>query len=102
MHKIANVNQNLMLSLLVLLVASGYALTSFSIIPIPINVLGWHVPLLLSPDMMMEQKATAVHHYIAFVLTALVLVHSCAALVHHFILKDKTLMRMVTKHSAET
>ncbi len=102
MGKIATVNQYLMLSTLVLMVVSGYAAASFSIIPIPINVLGWNVPSLLTPDMMMEQRATAVHHYIAFGLATLIVVHSCAALFHHFILKDKTLTRMLTKHGAET
>ena len=63
MHKIATVNQYLMLSLLILMIASGYALVSFSIIPIPINVLGWNIPSLLTPEMMMEQRATAIHHY---------------------------------------
>jgi cytochrome b561 len=97
MQKSATANQYLMLSLLALMIASGYALACFSIIPIPINVLGWNVPSLLAPDMMMEQRATAVHHYIAFGLTALILVHSAAALFHHFVLKDKTLQRMLAK-----
>ena len=102
MHKIATVNQYLMLSLLILMIASGYALVSFSIIPIPINVLGWNIPSLLTPEMMMEQRATAIHHYMAFVLTALILVHSGAAIFHHFVLKDKTLIRMLAKQSKET
>jgi len=97
----ATANQYLMLSMLFLLIASGYALASFSIIPIPINVLGWNVPSLLIPDMVMEQRATAMHHYIAFILIALILVHSAAALFHHFVLKDKTLVRMLWKHRTE-
>lgn len=101
MKKLATANQYLMLSMLVLLIASGYALASFSIIPIPINVLGWNVPSLLTPDVVMEQRATAMHHYIAFALTALILVHSVAALFHHFILKDKTLVRMLREHRTE-
>ena len=101
-HKIATANQYLMLSMLVFMIASGYALASFSIIPIPINVLGWNVPSLLTPDMRMEQTAIAMHHYIAFFLTALIVSHSCAALFHHFILKDKTLLRMLSKHGKKT
>ena len=101
MRKIATANQYLMLSMLFLMIASGYALASFSIIPIPINILGWNVPSLLTPDMMMEQRATAVHYYVALVLIALIVFHSCAALFHHFILKDKTLIRMFMKHGAE-
>jgi len=100
MHKIAMANQYLILSFLASMIASGYALVSFSIIPIPINVLGWNIPSLLSPDMMMEQRATVAHHYIAFFLTALIVLHSCAALFHHFILNDKTLMRMCMKRRA--
>ena len=101
MQTIASANQYLMLSMLVLMIASGYALASFSIIPIPINVLGWNVPSLLTPDMMMEQRAIAAHHYAAFVLTALIVLHSGAALLHHFVLKDKTLLRMLVKHDKE-
>ena len=101
MHKIVTANQYLMLSMLVLMMASGCALASFSIIPIPINVLGWNVPSLLTPDMMMEQRAIAAHHYAAFVLTALIVLHSGAALLHHFVLKDKTLSRMLVKHDKE-
>ena len=98
----ATANQYLMLSMLFLLIASGYALACFSIIPIPINVLGWSVPSLLTPDMVMEQRATAIHHYMAFLLTALILIHSGAAIFHHFVLKDKTLIRMFAKESKET
>ena len=101
LRKAASVNQYMMLSMLLLMMASGYALASFSIIPIPINVLGWNVPSLLNPDMVIEQRATAMHHYTAFVLIALIVFHSCAAMFHHLILKDKTLIRMLTKHSAE-
>ena len=102
MLKIATANQYLMLSLLILMIASGYALVSFSIIPIPISVLGWNIPSLLTPEMMMEQRATSIHHYMAFVLTALILIHSGAAIFHHFVLKDKTLIRMFAKESKET
>ena len=98
-NKAAVVNQHLMLFMTFLLILSGYALVSFSIIPIPINVLGWNVPYLLSPDMVSEKTATAVHHYIAYALTSLILVHSFAALFHHFILKDKTLIRMLKKQN---
>ncbi len=95
LHQAAIINHNLMLLLLLTLIASGYVVTCFSIIPIPIHVFGWNVPSLLSPDMLMEQGAISVHHMIAFALLALVLVHIGAALFHHFILKDKTLIRML-------
>ena len=74
-------------------------MASLSIIPIPINIFGWNVPALLRPDMVMEQTATAVHHNIAFGLITLVLIHSGSALFHHFILKDRTLKRMLIKES---
>ena len=98
-QKAAIINQNLMLLILVVLIASGYVATCFSIIPIPIRVFGWAVPSLLQPDLLMEQKAISAHHALAFFLLALVLVHSGAALFHHFILKDKTLMRMLKKQA---
>ena len=40
MNFVSGINQLLMLFLLILLVASGYAMASLSIIPIPINILG--------------------------------------------------------------
>ena len=98
-QKAAIINQNLMLLILVVLIASGYVTTCFSIIPIPIRVFGWAVPSLLQPDLLMEQKAISVHHALSFFLLALVLIHSGAALFHHFILKDKTLMRMLKKQT---
>jgi cytochrome b561 len=99
MNFVSRANQLSMLFLLILLVASGYAMASLSIIPIPINVFGWNVPALLMPDMVMEQTAIAVHHYIAFSLITLVLIHSGSALFHHFVLKDRTLTRMLIKKS---
>ncbi len=99
LHKAGVANQNVMLVMLLVLVVSGYALASFSIIPIPIQILGWNVPALLSSDMVMEQRATAVHHVIAFALIILVFAHSGAALFHHFVLKDRTLARMLKKSS---
>jgi cytochrome b561 len=97
MSFVSGANQLLMLFLLVLLIASGYAIASLSIIPIPINIFGWNVPALLMPDMGMEQRATAAHHYVAFGLITLVVIHSGSALFHHFILKDKTLTRMLIR-----
>ena len=97
MNFVSRANELLMLFLLILLVASGYAMASLSIIPIPINIFGWNVPALLMPDMGMEQRATAVHHYLAFGSIALVVIHSGSALFHHFILKDRTLTRMLIR-----
>jgi cytochrome b561 len=97
MNFVSGINQLLMLFLLILLVASGYAMASLSIIPIPIKIFGWNVPALLMPDLEMEQRATAVHHYLAFGLITLVVIHSGSALFHHFILKDKTLTRMLIR-----
>ena len=99
MSFVSRANQLLMLFLLILLVASGYAMASLSIIPIPINIFGWNIPSLLTPDIVMEQRATAAHHYVAFGLMTLIVVHSTSALFHHFILKDRTLIRMLTKKS---
>ena len=97
MNFVSRANELLMLFLLILLVASGYALASLSIIPIPINIFRWNVPALLMPDLEMEQRATAVHHYLAFGSIALVVIHSGSALFHHFILKDRTLTRMLIR-----
>ena len=97
LRQVGIINQNLMLFLLFALIVSGYLATCFSVIPIPIHIFGWNVPSLLSPHMLMEQRAISAHHVIAFILLALVLIHIGAALFHHFILKDKTLIGMLRK-----
>jgi cytochrome b561 len=98
-HNAATTNQALMLFILFALVISGYALTCFSILPIPISIFGLSIPSLLKPDLVMEQTAILAHHAFAFVLMALILAHTSAALLHHFILKDNTLTRMLGKQN---
>ncbi len=45
----------------------------------------------------LAQLAHIVHHYTGRVLIAVVVLHACAALRHHFILKDNVLRRMLAR-----
>jgi len=45
-----------------------------------------------------EDIAGAVHKYVAYAGMGLVVLHALAALKHHFVDKDKTLLRMLGKH----
>ncbi len=53
------------------------------------------VPALSGPNADLKQRAIAVHEYGFYVLAALVLLHTLAALKHHFFDKDATLARML-------
>ena len=46
-----------------------------------------------------EDQAGAIHWYLALTLMALVAIHALAALKHHFIDGDRTLIKMVTTPS---
>jgi cytochrome b561 len=61
-----------------------------------INVFDWfQVPsfMLLETDQL--NLAGLTHKYMAWILFALVIVHAGAALVHHFFIRDRTLVRML-------
>jgi len=62
----------------------------------PVNVF-WTVPVTLpvSGEENFAKAVFRVHYALAFTLTGLVLVHAGAALHHHFVRKDATLMRML-------
>lgn len=67
----------------------------------PVSVFGlFEVPATLSGLDRQEDIAGAVHYWLAWTLIALVVVHAAAALKHHFIDRDVTLLRMLGR-SAE-
>ncbi|MCX7555691.1 cytochrome b [Xanthomonadaceae bacterium JHOS43] len=53
------------------------------------------VPKLSAPDPEIKNLSHAVHEYGAWILIVLILMHASAALYHHFIQRDRTLLRML-------
>jgi len=67
----------------------------------PISVFGWfEVPALLTSIPNQEDVAGLVHEYLAWGLVILAGLHGLAALKHHFIDRDPTLLRMFGRADA--
>ena len=82
--------------LIILVPLSGWTATSTCCAPVN---LFWTVPLTLplpwEGGMDQSKPIFLVHYALAFTLTAIVLVHVGAALHHHFVRRDRTLLRML-------
>ena len=73
----------------------GWAGTSA--FPAKIMVFGlFELPPLVEPDRALSELLLGIHWRLAFVLCALIVGHVGAALYHHFVRKDRILMRMIT------
>jgi cytochrome b561 len=53
------------------------------------------VPKLSAPNEQLEELAHAAHGWLFWTLIVLVLVHAAAALYHHYVRRDATLVRML-------
>jgi cytochrome b561 len=74
-------------------VVSGYLISTAD--GRPVDVFGWfQVPALLSGIEGQEDIAGKVHLFLAYLTMGLVALHLLGALKHHFIDRDRTLMRM--------
>jgi cytochrome b561 len=63
----------------------------------PITVLGWfELPLVWSENRPFSEQLFSVHGLIGTAIAGLVAVHIGGALFHHFVRKDRVLMRMVS------
>jgi len=83
----------LYLGLFVLMIA-GYLISTAD--GRPIEVFGWfQVPALISGLPGQEDVAGEVHELLAWALVGLAVVHALAALKHHFVDRDATLLRML-------
>lgn len=81
------------------IVISGYLITTAD--GRPITVFNWgEVPAFLLPSKERADIAGLVHEYLAYGAMAIVFLHLGAALKHHFIDKDGTLMRMLKPTSS--
>lgn len=85
---------HLLLTLLLLVIASGYLISAAD--GRPIEVFGWFtVPSLELPVENQADRAGSVHLYLSWTLITLALLHAGAAFKHHFINRDRTLLRML-------
>lgn len=90
----ARAGHGLLYLLLFGVMASGYLISTAD--GRPISVFGLvDVPALPALMEQQEDVAGAVHRYLAWGLVALAAVHALAALKHHFIDRDATLLRML-------
>lgn len=77
---------------------SGYLITTAD--GRGIDVFHWfEVPALLPPEKGREDVAGLVHMWSAYAFMGFVLLHAAAAMKHHFVDKDATLLRMLGKNS---
>lgn len=68
-----------------------------------LSVFGFfELPALIQSEDNLQDKVGNIHEWVAFMLIGLASVHGCAALWHHFVRRDNTLLRMVYKAKAES
>jgi len=92
-QKAAHWVHSLMNLLILIICVSGYLIVTAK--GKGLAVFDWFtIPSLVSNVANLEDLAGDVHYYLAYLLMALVLLHILAALLHHFVYKDKTLKRM--------
>ncbi len=90
----ASIAHNVLLLGLLVVMLAGYLISSAD--GHGISVFGWfEVPALFSAFSDQEDIAGAVHKYLAWGLMIVAGLHALAALKHHFIDRDRTLMRML-------
>ena len=85
--------------LIAAIVISGYLITTAD--GKPLSVFGWvEIPATLHNYPNQEDSAGGVHAWLADGLIMLAVMHGLAALKHHFIDRDATLLRMLGRHAS--
>jgi cytochrome b561 len=65
--------------------------------PAPVPVFGlFNLPPLLAPNRALSEQLLSVHRLVAFTIAALAALHIGAALFHHFVRRDRVLLRMIS------
>ncbi len=90
----AHTVHGLMYLCLFLMPLSGWVMSSAAGIPVRVFDL-FTLPDLVAAGNETRKLAQTVHEYTAYTLIFLILAHSGAALMHHFVKKDRTLVRMI-------
>ena len=73
----------------------GYIMTSAYPAPVPFFGL-FEMPAIWGADRALSERLSVVHLYIGLAIAAFAAMHICAGLYHHFVRKDRVLMRMLT------
>lgn len=93
-HRVARMVQILMLTLLIIVVMLGYLISTAA--GDPISVFNWfEVPATITSIENQEDWAGEWHYWFALSVIVLASLHALAAIKHHFVDKDKTLLRML-------
>jgi cytochrome b561 len=93
-HVIAKLTHALLYLLLIAIMISGYLISTAN--GLEIAVFNWFdIPALPWAVAQQEELAGDVHQWLAWLLMALVVLHTLAALKHHFYDKDSVLTRML-------
>ena len=81
-------------ALTLLIIVSGYLISTAK--GVGISVFDWfEVPATITSIPIQEDTAGFIHRYLAYTVIGLAVLHTAAALKHHFINKDNTLRRML-------
>ncbi len=65
--------------------------------PAPVPVFGlFDLPPLLAPNRALSEQLLSVHRLVGFTIAALAALHIGAALFHHFVRRDRVLLRMIS------
>ena len=61
----------------------------------PVHFFGWQLPMLIGPDKALYKSLKEVHETIGTIGYYLIGLHVAAALGHHYVMRDNTLLRML-------
>lgn len=90
----AYLSHGLMYALLLVMPVVGWLYSSAS--NLTVSWFGWFpLPNLVAPDRRLAHGLLLAHESMAWVLLAVIVIHVCAALWHHIILRDDVLLRML-------
>lgn len=99
-RRTASVVQKLLYLLLFVVAISGYLIAAAD--GKPIEVFNWFgVPALVTGIEHQEDVAGSAHYFLAATLVCLAGLHAAAALKHHFIDRDATLLRMLGRYKTK-
>lgn len=62
---------------------------------VSVSMFSWQLPHIAQPDKILAEQVSQVHILLANIGYGLIALHVCAALYHHWILKDDTLRKML-------
>lgn len=96
-HALASLTHGLLYVLVLAIPLSGWLYDSAASLR-PFRYFGqWPVPKLSAPNEALEELAHAAHGWLFWTLMVVALAHAAAALYHHYVRRDATLVRMLPR-----